>query len=59
MFRIEKISAPDAHELAPYRTMRRSAEHEAQGISIAEGEKVTRRVQHRRREIFGHSLILQ
>jgi tRNA G18 (ribose-2'-O)-methylase SpoU len=44
MFLIEKISAPDAPELAPYRTMRRSAEHEAQGIFIAEGEKVTRRL---------------
>ena len=44
MFRIEKISAPDAPELAPYRAMRRSAEHEAQGIFIAEGEKVTRRL---------------
>jgi tRNA G18 (ribose-2'-O)-methylase SpoU len=44
MFRIEKISSSDAPELAPYRTMRRSAEHEAQGIFIAEGEKVTRRL---------------
>jgi tRNA G18 (ribose-2'-O)-methylase SpoU len=44
MFRLEKILAPDAPELAPYRTMRRSAEHEAQGIFIAEGEKVTRRL---------------
>jgi tRNA G18 (ribose-2'-O)-methylase SpoU len=44
MFRIEKISSFDQPELAPYRTMRRSAEHEAQGIFIAEGEKVTRRL---------------
>ena len=44
MFRLENISSPDAPELAPYRTMRRSAEHEAQGIFIAEGEKVTRRL---------------
>jgi len=44
MFRIEKISSLDLPELAPYRTMRRSAEHEAQGIFIAEGEKVTRRL---------------
>ncbi len=42
--RIEKISSLDLPELAPYRTMRRSAEHEAQGIFIAEGEKVTRRL---------------
>lgn len=44
MFRLEKISSFDQPELAPYRTMRRSAEHEAQGIFIAEGEKVTRRL---------------
>jgi tRNA G18 (ribose-2'-O)-methylase SpoU len=44
MFHIEKISSLDLPELAPYRTMRRSAEHEAQGIFIAEGEKVTRRL---------------
>jgi len=42
--RIEKISSLEQPELAPYRTMRRSAEHEAQGIFIAEGEKVTRRL---------------
>jgi tRNA G18 (ribose-2'-O)-methylase SpoU len=42
--RIQKITALDLPELAPYRTMRRSAEHEAQGIFIAEGEKVTRRL---------------
>jgi tRNA G18 (ribose-2'-O)-methylase SpoU len=44
MFRLEKISSFDQPELAPYRTMRRSAEHEAQGIFIAEGEKVARRL---------------
>ncbi len=44
MFRLEKISSLDLPELAPYRTMRRSAEHETQGIFIAEGEKVTRRL---------------
>jgi tRNA G18 (ribose-2'-O)-methylase SpoU len=44
MFRIEKISSFDQPELAPYRTMRRSAEHEAQGIFVAEGEKVVRRL---------------
>src|SRR5450432_4047249 len=42
--RIQKISSPDHPERAPYHTMRRSAEHEAQGIFIAEGEKVTRRL---------------
>jgi tRNA G18 (ribose-2'-O)-methylase SpoU len=44
MLRLEKISSLDLPELEPYRTMRRSAEHEAQGIFIAEGEKVTRRL---------------
>jgi tRNA G18 (ribose-2'-O)-methylase SpoU len=44
MFRIEKISSLDLPVLAPYRTMRRSAEHEAQGIFVAEGEKVVRRL---------------
>ena len=32
---IQKIDSFDAPEIAPYRTMRRSAEHEAQGIFIA------------------------
>jgi tRNA G18 (ribose-2'-O)-methylase SpoU len=41
---IQKITSFDAPEIAPYRTMRRSAEHEAQGIFIAEGEKVVRRL---------------
>jgi tRNA G18 (ribose-2'-O)-methylase SpoU len=44
MFRFQNISSLALPELAPYRTMRRSAEHEAQGIFIAEGEKVTRRL---------------
>jgi len=44
MFRVQAIPSLDLPELAPYRTMRRSAEHEAQGIFIAEGEKVTRRL---------------
>jgi tRNA G18 (ribose-2'-O)-methylase SpoU len=42
--RIQQVSSLDLPELAPYRTMRRSAEHEAQGIFIAEGEKVMRRL---------------
>src|SRR5260370_1044700 len=44
MFRVEKISSFDQPELAPYRTMRRSAEHDVQGIFVAEGEKVVRRL---------------
>jgi|SRR5665213_1240922 len=44
MFHVEKISSFDAPELAPYRTLRRSAEHEAQGIFVAEGDKVVQRL---------------
>ena len=44
MFRVEKISSLDLPELAPYRTMRRPLEHERQGIFVAEGEKVVRRL---------------
>lgn len=42
--RIQKISALDLPELAPYRTLRRAAEHAAQGIFVAEGDKVVRRL---------------
>jgi tRNA G18 (ribose-2'-O)-methylase SpoU len=41
---IQKITAFDTPELAPYRTMRRPAEHEAQGIFVAEGDKVVQRL---------------
>src|SRR5580698_466393 len=44
MLRIEKISSFDAPELQPYATMRRPVEHETQGIFVAEGEKVVRRL---------------
>ena len=44
MIRIQKISSLDLPELAPYRTLRRAAEHEAQGIFVAEGDKVVRRL---------------
>src|SRR6516225_8630976 len=44
MFHIQKISSLDLPELAPYRTLRRAAEHEAQGIFVAEGDKVVRRL---------------
>ena len=44
MFRVEKISSFDPPELQPYATMRRPLEHEAQGIFVAEGEKVVRRL---------------
>ena len=44
MFRITTISSFDPPELAPYRTLRRSAEHAAQGIFVAEGDKVVQRL---------------
>ncbi len=44
MIRIEKITSFDAPELQPYATMRRPVEHEIQGIFVAEGEKVVRRL---------------
>jgi tRNA G18 (ribose-2'-O)-methylase SpoU len=44
MFRVRKIESLDLPELEPYRTMRRPAEHHAQGIFVAEGEKVVRRL---------------
>lgn len=44
MLRVHKISSFDAPELRPYATMRRPVEHEVQGIFVAEGEKVVRRL---------------
>jgi len=44
MFHVHKITSLDLPELAPYRTMRRPLEHERQGIFVAEGEKVVRRL---------------
>jgi hypothetical protein len=44
MFRIQKISSFDLPELQPYATMRRPLEHEGQGIFVAEGTKVVRRL---------------
>lgn len=44
MFRVEKIPSLDLAELAPYRTLRRPFEHEEQGIFVAEGDKVVRRL---------------
>ena len=51
MFRAQKITSLDLPELAPYRTMRRPLEHEAQGIFVAEGEKVVRRLLESRFEV--------
>jgi len=44
MLHIQAIDTLDLPELAPYRTMRRSAEHREQGLFVAEGEKVVRRL---------------
>ena len=44
MFRVEKIASLDLPELAPYRTLRRAAEHQSQGIFVAEGDKVVKRL---------------
>jgi tRNA G18 (ribose-2'-O)-methylase SpoU len=44
MFQVRAIESFDAPELQPYRTMRRQAEHRQQGIFVAEGEKVVRRL---------------
>lgn len=49
--RVHKVSSLDLPELAPYRTMRRPLEHEAQGIFVAEGEKVVRRLLESRFEV--------
>jgi len=44
MFRVEKASSFDSPELQPYATMRRALEHDKQGIFVAEGTKVVRRL---------------
>ena len=41
---IQKISSFDSPELRPYATMKRPLEHERQGIFVAEGVKVVRRL---------------
>src|SRR6266436_1624332 len=44
MFVTEHIASLDIPELQPYRTMRRQEAHREQGIFVAEGEKVVRRL---------------
>jgi len=44
MFQVRPIENLDLPELAPYRTLKRPTEHEAQGIFVAEGDKVVRRL---------------
>jgi len=44
MFELRKIESFELPELQPYRTMRRQQEQRDQGIFVAEGEKVVRRL---------------
>lgn len=44
MIHLQHIESLDLPALAPYRTMRRPVEHVHQGIFVAEGEKVVRRL---------------
>jgi len=46
MFTLRHIHSLDEPALAAYRTMRRASEHVQQGIFVAEGEKVVRRMLH-------------
>ncbi len=44
MLHIQSVTSFDDPALAPYRTMRRQAEHQAQHIFVAEGDKVVQRL---------------
>jgi tRNA G18 (ribose-2'-O)-methylase SpoU len=44
MFHVHRIDSLDLPELAPYRTLKRPVNHQAQGIFVAESEKVVRRL---------------
>jgi tRNA G18 (ribose-2'-O)-methylase SpoU len=44
MIRVQPITTLEGEELAPYRNMRWQFEHRQQGIFVAEGEKVVRRL---------------
>ena len=44
MPQVQRIDTLELPELAPYRTLRRPLEHREQGIFVAEGEKVVRRL---------------
>ena len=44
MFSVHQIDSLDLPELSPYRTLKRPAEHAAQGIFVAEGDKVVQRL---------------
>jgi len=51
VFRLHTLDALDRPELQPYLTMRRQSDHRAQGIFVAEGEKVVRRLIESRFEV--------
>jgi tRNA G18 (ribose-2'-O)-methylase SpoU len=53
---IQRIDTLDYAGLGPYRTMRRAVEHVKQGIFVAEGEKVVRRLLESPNQVF--SLLL-
>lgn len=44
MIQVHRIASLDLPELAPYRTLKRPIEHVAQGIFVAEGDKVVHRL---------------
>jgi len=52
MFTVNHIASLDLPELQPYATMRRPLEQERQGIFVAEGEKVVRRLLESRFELI-------
>src|SRR5712671_1344208 len=56
MFTVRHITSLDLPELQPYRTMRYQAQHREQGIFVAEGEKVVRRLLESRLKVI--SLLL-
>jgi tRNA G18 (ribose-2'-O)-methylase SpoU len=51
MFQVQQIESFDLPELQPYRTMRRQMDHRQQGIFVAEGDKVVRRLLESRFEV--------
>jgi tRNA G18 (ribose-2'-O)-methylase SpoU len=52
LFHAQPIASFDLPDLQPYRTMRRQMEHRQQGIFVAEGEKVVRRLLESRFEVL-------
>ena len=44
MFHLHRIESLDLPQLSPYRTLKRPVNHQAQGIFVAESEKVVRRL---------------